>query len=49
MSLLAIWGVLEARKRVLLTLLLHLARDVVAGLVKVGERGIAALGWTLDC
>ena len=49
MSLLAIWGVLEARNRVLLTLLLHLARDVVAGLVKVGELGVAALGWTLNC
>ena len=40
---------LEARKRILLTLLLPLARDVVAGLVKVGELGVAALGWTLDC
>ena len=49
MSLLAIWWVLEARKRVLLTLLLPLARDIVEGLVKVGERGVTALGWTLDC
>jgi len=49
MSLLAVWGLLEARNRILLTLLLPLARDVIAGLVTIGELGVAALGWTLDC